>query len=583
MKKHSLTKAILAAAAVAVTLLATAPAHAFTSWVRGGMWASTGGEPNNVVYPDGITSNTTPTQAAAVADSVAGDYHEIGVNFVRIDVDPATISSNWPVVQAYVNELVTDGLYVDICGSYNTTNNVIVNLTNWKNMWLTIDGVYKNNNMVYYEPANEPYGYDFSGMTNVYSAFLNSYGIQKAHGYIILQCNNNDVPALGAVYTDCLLAFHEYWGPSITTESGWASDVANRAGVCANRCIVTEYGAPTVTNTVNYQVFSSDNFITYLRGLTTEFRALPMGSIWFPAHQNNGNLKRMFNGIGGPIFNRSALNRMQYGWNFFTPTAAPGCDFNTNGTTAYSVFRPSNQRWYIYPGVGGIAYGASTDVAVPADYNGDGLAEPSVWRVTGGLGYWYVYPSVNPTQYGTNGDIPVPGDYAGSGNAQMAVWRPSNGTWYVSGVGTTQWGLNGDIPVPGYYNYDGHLDYAVYRPSNNKWYVYGGVNGLQFGQAGDIPVPGDYIGNGTTQIAVYRPSDGTWRINGVSTNQFGNNNDVPVPGDYNNSGFTQMAKWSKTNFVWSVSGGGTTTYGTTSDVPLPLPYAIRHYSLGYSN
>jgi hypothetical protein len=578
---YSLTKTTLAALAV-ILLLASAPAYALTSWVHGGMWASTGGEPNDIVYPDGITASTTPAQATNVADSVAADYREIDINFVRIDVDPATITNNWPVVQAYVNELVADGLFVDICGSYNTTNNVLVDLTPWKVMWQQIDGVYKNNNSVYYEPLNEPYGYNLSGLTNVYSTFLNSYGIAKGHSFIILQSGGSGatVPAIGAVFTDCTLAFHDYWGSGITTESGWSNDVVSHAGVCANRCIVTEYGAPTVTNTMNYQVSSSDSFITYLRGLTAAFRALPMGSIWFPAHQNNANLKRMFTGIGGDIFNRSALNRMQYGWNFFTPTEAPPCDFNTNGMTAYSVFRPSNQHWYIYPGIGGIQYGASTDVAVPADYNGDGFADIAVWRPSNGG--WYVYPSVNPTLYGTSGDIPVPGDYAGTGNAQFALWRPSNGNWYINGVAIVQWGTNGDIPVPGYYNGDGHLDYAVYRPSNNKWYVYG-QTAVQFGTNGDIPVPGDYNGSGTTQIAMWRPSNGNWYIYGVGTTNFGINGDVPVPGDYANSGFTQMATWSPSNFVWNVYGVGQTTYGTTNDVPLSLPYAIRHYSLGYSN
>lgn len=581
--QHSLFNTTLTVLAAAVALFTAVPAQAYTSWVRGAMWASAGGEPYNIVYPDGITSSTTPAQAAAVADSVSADYRDVGINFIRIDVDPITISSNWPVVQAYVNELVTNGLFVDICGSYNTTNNVLVDLTNWKAMWQTIDGVYKNNNSVYYEPLNEPYGYNLSGLTNVYSAFLNSYGIQKGHSFIILQSGGSDatVPAIGAVFTDCTLAFHIYWGPIFTNESGWSNQVANKAGVCANRCIVTEYGALTQTG-LNYQDASSGNtdYIPYLRGVTGEFRALPMGSMWFPAHSPLQNNKRIFNGIGGDIFNRSALNRMQYGWHFFTPTEAPPCDFNTNGTSVYSVFRPSNQRWYIYPGAGGIAYGASTDIAVPADYNGDGFADIAVWRPSSGD--WYVYPSLNPVQYGLNGDIPVPGDYAGTGEAQFAVWRPGNGNWYVDGVAITQWGTNGDIPVPGYYNNDGHLDYAVYRPSNNKWYIYGQA-AVQFGQPGDIPAPGDYAGIGTTQIAVYRPSDGTWRINGVTTNQFGNDNDVPVPGDYLGNGTTQVARWSSTNFVWSVSGGGTATYGTTNDVPLSLPYAIRHYSLGYSN
>src|SRR5262249_26133108 len=158
--------------------------------------------------------------------------------------------------------------------------------------------------------------------------------------------------------------FHDYYNASLgyTTESQWATQVANAAGVCANRTIVTEFGSPTTTG-LDYQNSSPGNtdYIPFLRGVTTEFRALPRASVWFPAHQNLLNTKRMFNGIGGDIFNRSALNRVQYGWNFFTPTEAPPCDFNTIGTSAYSIFRPSNQGWYIYPSINPTQYGASTD------------------------------------------------------------------------------------------------------------------------------------------------------------------------------------------------------------------------------
>src|SRR5580692_10551586 len=112
---YSLTKTTLAVLGAAVTLLAAAPAHADTSWVAGGNWADDGDNfQDGVIYPTGITSTTTTTQAAAVADTIAGDDISIGINFVRIGINPATVSGNWSVVQAYVNELIADGLSVDL-------------------------------------------------------------------------------------------------------------------------------------------------------------------------------------------------------------------------------------------------------------------------------------------------------------------------------------------------------------------------------------------------------------------------------------------------------------------------------------
>src|SRR5580700_10327571 len=91
--RYSLTKTTLAALAAAVALLAAAPAQAGTGWAHGGNWAATGGLVTNIImYPDGITSSTTPTQAAAEADTVASDYLGVGINFVRYPVNPATVS-----------------------------------------------------------------------------------------------------------------------------------------------------------------------------------------------------------------------------------------------------------------------------------------------------------------------------------------------------------------------------------------------------------------------------------------------------------------------------------------------------------
>ncbi len=123
--------------------------------------------------------------------------------------------------------------------------------------------------------------------------------------------------------------------------------------------------------------------------------------------------------------------------------------------------------------------------APPADFDGNGTTDVSVFRPA--TGDWFSQ-SGTATNFGTSGDIPVPGDYNGDGTTDIAVFRPSTGVWYVNGGTSVAFGTSGDIPVPGDYNGDGTTDIAVFRPSTGVWYVNGGTS-VTFGTSGDIPLP----------------------------------------------------------------------------------------------
>ncbi|MBV9957950.1 MAG: VCBS repeat-containing protein, partial [Acidobacteria bacterium] len=137
------------------------------------------------------------------------------------------------------------------------------------------------------------------------------------------------------------------------------------------------------------------------------------------------------------------------------------------------------------------------------DFDGDGLTDLSVFRP--GAGYWYILNSADNSfraiPFGTNGDLPVAADYDGDGKTDVAVFRPSNGFWYYlrSSDGQfayQQFGQSGDVPVQGDYDGDGRTNFAVWRPSTGTWYTsldpatnYGAV---VWGDSTDIPVPADY-------------------------------------------------------------------------------------------
>jgi hypothetical protein len=63
----------------------------------------------------------------------------------------------------------------------------------------------------------------------------------------------------------------------------------------------------------------------------------------------------------------------------------------------------------------------------------------------------------------------TPADYDGDGKTDVSVFRPSTGTWHWhnSGSQTFQaagWGANGDIAVPADHDGDHKADLIIFRP-----------------------------------------------------------------------------------------------------------------------
>jgi len=250
------------------------------------------------------------------------------------------------------------------------------------------------------------------------------------------------------------------------------------------------------------------------------------------------------------------------------PSFVAKLDFDGDGKSDPVLFRPSTgDWWYAESGSNNVfhaqKWGIAGDVAVAADYDGDGITDYAIYRA----GEWYVNASSAGFMYGRFGtatDIPQVGDYDGDGKADFVVYRPSEGNWYyMLSTGTTavvHFGISTDRPVAADYDGDGKTDTAVYRAGT--WYILGttsGFHGFQWGISTDLPVVADYDGDRKADAAIYR--NGDWYIlrssdGGFSAFTFGTAGDIPVQADYDGDGKTDPSVYRPSTNMWFVNNAG---------------------------
>ena len=207
-----------------------------------------------------------------------------------------------------------------------------------------------------------------------------------------------------------------------------------------------------------------------------------------------------------------------------------------------------------------VSFGASTDIPVVGDWNGDGIDTPGVYRSS--TGQFFLtdinangMPVTHVFTFGNPGDVPLVGDWTGSGHDGIGVFRPSNGIVYLRSSLSTGFsdyamvfGNPNDIPVAGDWSGQGHDSMGVYRPSNNTFYMTNtncncipvANYAVILGTAGDLPIAGDWTHSGHTGIGVFHPATGMMSLKNDPTTsgpadiqfQFGGANDRPVAGHW---------------------------------------------------
>ncbi len=217
--------------------------------------------------------------------------------------------------------------------------------------------------------------------------------------------------------------------------------------------------------------------------------------------------------------------------------------------------------------------GASTDLPISGDWNGDGTDELGFYRPSNhrfyldwdGNGRWNSTLDRSSVAFGALeavGDVPVIGDWDGDGADEIGTYNPTtrqftldlDGSLSPTGndLTTAAFGAAGDLPLSGDWNGDGRDTVGVRRPGTRKFLLDSNGNGQWDGTAGgdtltsavgvsaDLPVCGDWNGDGTDEVGVYRPSELRFYLDSNGSNSltaddltsgpFGLAGDLPVAG-----------------------------------------------------
>ncbi|WP_026930458.1 ricin-type beta-trefoil lectin domain protein [Glycomyces tenuis] len=334
-RRRTLISVLAALALVPVTVLAGAgTANADTSQFRGFNWAVLGDNfQTGPLVLDGLDASDDYETVRAKADTVYDAFEsQFGANTVRLPINTHTVGSAWWNAYRATIDAATDRGFKVILAYWEdgvASGGRITDMAAFNSMWSTVTSTYGPNELIYFEPMNEPHGYSSQEWRDLAADWLD-YHYSAPPGRVLIGGVgfSQDLRPIcdDPRFDGTLLSLHHYsFDYGERTFEGWIDHIESRLGDCASRAIPTEFGAPMDSGLDYGDPNSTNNYVRYIRAMTEVMRTNDMGGVYWPAIGGKTNdtyydFYSMFELTGSgtdlrlTVRNPSAADRLRYGW-----------------------------------------------------------------------------------------------------------------------------------------------------------------------------------------------------------------------------------------------------------------------------
>ncbi|HEU5428200.1 MAG TPA: ricin-type beta-trefoil lectin domain protein [Actinocrinis sp.] len=285
---------------------------------------------SDAVVPSGLAVTDDYHTVYRIADKMVDGFHKnLGANTLRLPINPASVGTTWwKSYRGAIDAATAEGdkVILSYWESPTAKDGKIDDVAAWNQMWDTVTAAYRNNPRVYFEPMNEPFGYNLSQWVQICTDWLSRHGNVPRDRVVISGTGYNDnVSGVGAstALNGTLLSLHFYgfWG-TYTTEADWINNLLPRIGGYAYRTIIDEAGSP-MTVGLNYGNHNGNVFTSYFAAVTDIARGMGMGMVYWPGLRFGDAYSIESIDAKGKLQNNSATGVAQLKWGYGFGTVPP--------------------------------------------------------------------------------------------------------------------------------------------------------------------------------------------------------------------------------------------------------------------